>query len=59
MEIFTVGVLLAIAAKLGIGIGGVAGVAKGVNWFSRKSFNSKSKRDGALDDRLKFDSEKS
>jgi len=57
MEIFTFGVLIAIVAKLGVAIGGVTGVAKGVNWFSKKTFSSKPKRDGALYDRLKHDSE--
>ena len=59
MAIFTFGVLLAVVAKLGIAIGGVTGVAKSVNWFSKKSFNSKSRRDGVLHDRLEDYSEKS
>lgn len=56
MGIFTVGALMAIITKLAIGFGGVAVVAKGVNWFNKKDFNSP-KKAGALNDRIKHDSE--
>jgi hypothetical protein len=56
--IISFGFLLALASKLAIGLGGAAGVTKGVNWFNKKNFNS-SKKAGAFHADSEHEAEKS